>query len=246
MEMIRLIGGSQLKIRKFLMGLMMVVLLSSSAAALRAQDYRVFIEGGGSTIFSKRYYKVYGVSLGSTYKTGNHFAVGAEIPVLNLLSVEGSYGISRNNLAVTNFFNSSVPNNEIGYGIRNQRISIDAVAHGKKTFKGVRPYLVLGIEADRFAPTSGGLATAKSQGFNGVPDTVLKPQYKFGYNFGGGVDISLTHFLAFRIDLRDHRVGTPTYGLPQSATSNFTAYYPIGGHMNNVVYSVGFVYHFGG
>lgn len=225
---------------------MLVVLLCSSAAVLRAQDYRVFIEGGGSTIFDKRYYNVYGASLGSTFKTGNHFAVGAEIPVLKLLSVEGSYGISRNNLAVTNFYNSTTPNDETGYGMKDQRISIDAVAHAKKTFKGLRPYLVLGVEADRFGPTSGGTAMAKSHGFNGVPDTVLKPQYKFGYNFGGGVDISLTHFLAFRIDARDHRVGTPTYGLPQAATSNFTAYYPVSGHMNNVVYSVGFVYHFGG
>lgn len=235
-----------MKIRKLFPGLVMIAFLGSSAAALHAQGYRVFIEGGGSTIFNKSYYNVYGASFESIYKTGNSFAVGAEIPVLRLLSAEGSYGISRNNLAVTNFFNSTVPNDETGYGIRNQRISLDAVAHGAKPFKGVRPYLVLGIEADRFAPTSSGSATAKSQGFNGVPDTVLKPQFRFGYNFGGGVDISLTRFLAFRIDARDHRVATPTYGLPQEATSGFTAYYPVGGRMNNVVYSVGFVFHFGG
>ena len=246
MEMFRLNGGSQLKTRKFLQGLMMVVLLGSSAAALRAQDYRVFVEGGGSTIYDKRYYNAYGVSYGSTYKTSNSFAVGAEIPVRRLLSVEGSYGISRNNLAITNFYNSAVPHNETGYGIKNQRISIDAVAHGAKSFKGLRPYLVLGIEADRFAPTSAGAATATSPGFNGVPNTVLKPQFQFGYNFGGGVDISLTHFLAFRLDARDHRVRTPTYGLPSAATSTFTAYYPVGGHMNNIVYSAGFVFHFGG
>jgi hypothetical protein len=234
-----------LKIRRLLQGLTVVLLLGASAAALRAQDYRVFVVGGASTLFDKHYYSAYGVSFGSTYRTGNSFTAGAEYPIFKTLSAEGSYSRFRNNLAVTNFFNSTTPNDVIGYGIQGQRISIDANAHSATPIRGVRPYLVFGLDLNRFSPTSGGKALAQSRGFNGVPGTVLKTDDRLGYNLGFGMDISITHMLAVRLDARDHRFASPTYGLPESATSAFTAYYPISGTANNIIYSAGIVIHFG-
>lgn len=234
-----------MKIRKLLQGSMMIVLLSASAAALRAQDYRVFIEGGVSTLYDKHYYNVYGVSFGSTYRAGNNFTAGAEYPIFKTLSAEGSYSMFRNNLAVTNFINSTTPNDVIGYGIRGQRISIDANAHSAGPIRGVRPYLVFGLDLNRFSPTSEGAALAQTRGFNGVPGTVLKSDDKLGYNFGFGLDISLTRILAVRLDARDHRFSSPTYGLPSTASSGFTAYDPISGTASNLVYSAGIVIHFG-
>lgn len=234
-----------MKIRRLLRGFMVVVLLCAGAAALRAQDYRVFIEGGVSTLYDKHYYNVYGASFGSTYRTGNNFTAGGEYPILKTLSAEGSYSMFRNNLVVTNFINSTTPNDEIGYGIRGQRISIDANAHPSKPIKRVRPYLVVGLDLNRFSATSGGAARAQTPGFNGVPGTVLKSDGKLGYNFGFGLDVSLTHMLAIRLDARDHRFASPTYGLPDAASSAFTAYFPISGTANNIVYSLGFVLHFG-
>ncbi len=231
--------------RKLLQGFMAVLLLASCAAVLHAQDYRVFVEGGVSTLFDKRYYNVYGASFGSTYRTGNSFTAGAEIPLRRSLSVEASYSMFRNNLAITNFFNSTTPNDVIGYGVRGQRISVDALAHSPKPLKGVRPYLVIGLDLNRFSPTSAGAALAQTPGFNGVPGTVLKADDEFGWNFGGGMDINLTHIVAFRIDARDHRFGSPRFGLPTAASSAFTAYFPIGGGANNIVYSAGIVIHFG-
>ncbi|HET7212692.1 MAG TPA: outer membrane beta-barrel protein [Terriglobia bacterium] len=233
-----------MKIRRLLQGLMAIVLLGASTAALHAQDFRVFVEGGVSSLRDKQYYNVYGASFASTYKAGNSFTVGAEYPIFKTLSAEGSYSRFRNNLAVTNYFNSTTPNEEIGYGIQGQRVMLDANAHSAKPFKKVRPYLVFGLDLDRFAPTSEGAALAQSRGFNGVPRTVLNSTDKLGYNFGFGLDISLTHMLAVKVDARDHRVATPAYGLPQSASSGVTAYYPVSGKMNDLVYSAGFVIHF--
>ena len=232
-------------IRKLLKGFMVVILLGASAAVLHAQDYRVFVEGGVSTLFDKHYYNVYGASFGSTYRTGNNFTAGGEYPIFKKLSVEGSYSMFRNNLAITNFYNSSTPNEVIGYGVRGQRISIDANAHSSKPIKGVRPYVVFGLDLNRFSPTSEGAALAKSHGFNGVPGTVLKTDDKLGYNFGFGLDYSLTHHLAFRIEARDHRLASPDFGLPQSASSGVVGYFPVSGTANNIVYSAGIVIHFG-
>lgn len=233
-----------MKIRRWLQGLMAVVLLSASAAALHAQDFRVFIEGGASSLRDKQYYDVYGSSFASTYKTGNSFTVGAEYPIFKTLGAEASYSMFRNNLAVTNYVNSSAPNNVMGYGIQGQRISLDANAHSAQPIKGVRPYLVFGLDLNRFAPTSDAVTFAQSQGFNGVRGALLTPDYTVGYNFGFGLDISLTHLLAVRVDARDHRTKTPSYGLPNAATSGFTGYYPVSGKMNDFVVSAGFVIHF--
>jgi opacity protein-like surface antigen len=241
----KLRGGSQLKIPKLLQGLMVVVIACASGAALRAQDLRVFIEGGVSSLHDKQYYQVYGASFASTYRTGNSFTVGGEYPVFKSLSAEGSYSRFRNNLAVTNYVNSTTPNDVIGYGIQGQRISVDANAHSGKSIKGVRPYLVVGLDLNRFEPTSDGVALAQSRGFNGVTGTVLKSDDRLGYNFGGGLDISLTRFLAVKLDARDHISRTPSYGLPESASSNFGAYYPVTGKMHDMVFSAGFVIHFG-
>ena len=232
-------------IRKLLQGFMVVVLLGASAAVLHAQDYRVFVEGGVSTLFDKHYYNVYGASFGSTYRTGNNFTAGGEYPIFKKLSVEGSYSMFRNNLAITNFYNSSTPNEVIGYGVRGQRISIDANAHSSKPIKGVRPYVVFGLDLNRFSPTSEGAALAKSHGFNGVPGTVLKSDDRLGYNFGFGLDFSLTHLLALRVEARDHRLASPDFGLPQSASSGVVGYFPVSGTANNIVYSAGIVIHFG-
>jgi opacity protein-like surface antigen len=232
-----------LKIRNLLQGLMVVVLAGASATALRAQDLRLFIEGGVSSLHAKQYYQVYGASFASTYRTGNAFTVGGEYPVFKTLSAEGSYSRFRNNLAVTNYVNSTTPNDVIGYGIQGQRISVDANAHSAEPIKGVRPYLVFGLDLNRFSPTSGGAALAQSRGFNGVTGTVLKTDDRIGYNFGGGLDISITRMLAVKLDARDHRSRAPSYGLPGSASST-GAYYPVTGKMHDLVFSAGFVVHF--
>ncbi|HUZ46606.1 MAG TPA: outer membrane beta-barrel protein [Terriglobia bacterium] len=234
-----------MRIRRFLQAVVVVVVLGTGAAALHAQDFSLFVMGGGSSLFDKKYYTVYGASYGSTYKTGSAFTVGGEIPLTKILGVEGSYGYVRNNLAVTDFYNSATPSNEIGYDILEQRVSADVVAHAPQGMKGVRPYLAGGVEYDRFAPTGTAAALAQSQGFNGVPNSVLSPEYKFGVNFGGGLDVKLTNLLAVRLDLRDHVTGSPTFGLPFQTASAYTAYYPIRGNTHNITLSAGFVFHFG-
>lgn len=234
-----------MRIRKLFQGFMMVVLLGGSAVALHAQSYNVFVMGGASTISGSQSYTVYGAQFLSNYTTGPSFTVGAEIPVTRILSAQGAYGYVRNNLAVFNFVNSTTPNNEIGYGMLDQRISADIVAHAAKPHKSLQPYLSAGLELDRFSATSGAAAIAKSEGFNGVTNAVLSPENIFGFNFGGGLDISLTHLIAIRIDAHDHIFRTPTFGLPPTASSAFTAYYPVSGHVQDLEYSAGFVFRFG-
>jgi opacity protein-like surface antigen len=236
---------SHMSVRKFVQGFIIVMILGANAAALHAQGYRLFVMGNGSALFDKKYYNVYGAAFGSTYRLGAGFTAGGEYPLKKNLGVEGSYSYIRNNLVVTDFFNSASPSNETGYDIADQRISADVVAHSPRSLKGVRPYISAGLELDRFSPVGTAAARAQSPGFNGVPNTTLSPDNKFGYNFGAGVEIKLISMIAIRVDFRDHITGSPTFGLPQQATTVFTTYYPISGSAHHVEASAGLVFHFG-
>lgn len=233
-----------MKVRKLAQGLMIFMILGAGAAALHAQTYRVFAMGTGSQLFSKKYYNVYGAAFGSTYLLGDGYVVGGERHLWGNLGVEGSYARVVNTLVITNFYNAAVPNNQTGYDVADQRVSLDAIAHSPKYLKGVKPYLSAGVEFDRFAPAGHAAATA-AVGFNGVPKTTLSADDKFGYNFGFGLEIKLLSRVAIRVDLRDHRTQSPTFGLPAQATSGFTAYYPISGTANHIEASAGFVFLFG-
>ncbi len=233
-----------MNVRKFVQGVVIFIILGASTAVLHAQTFRVFAMGTGSMLFDKRYYNVYGAALGSTYNIGDGYTVGGEYHLWKNLGVEGSYTHVLNTLVVTDFYNAAVPNNKTGYDIANQRVSLDAIAYSPRSLKGVRPYISAGVEFDRFVPTSQAVTTAKGS-FNGVPNTVLSPDSKFGFNFGGGVEIKLVSMVAVRVDLRDHITGSPTFGLPAQATTAFTSYYPISGSASHVEASAGFVFQFG-
>ncbi len=233
-----------MNVRKFVQGVVIIMILGGSTAALQAQTFRIFAMGTGSMLFNKRYYNVYGAALGSTYNIGDGYVVGGEHHLWKNLGVEGSYANVLNTLVVTDFYNAAVSNKKTGYNITNQRVSLDAIAYSPKAIKGVLPYISAGVELDRFVPTSQALTTAKGN-FNGVANTVLSTDNKFGYNFGGGVEIKLISIVAVRVDLRDHITGSPTFGLPAQATTAFASYYPISGSADHVEASVGFVLQFG-
>ena len=133
-----------MKFRKGLQGLVVVIAFSMSATALFAQDYGVFAMGSISSLLDKRYYSEHTIPYGSTYKTGGDFTLGAEVPLKKskILTVEGSYSRVRNNLAVTDY-SPSAPS-ETGYGIHEQRLSGDLVAHAPRYLLGFKPYLVAG------------------------------------------------------------------------------------------------------
>lgn len=234
-----------MKVRRFLQAVVVVTVLSASAASLHAQNFNVFVMGGGSALFNKKYYNVYGASFGSTYKTGSTFTVGADIPIIDILDAEVSYSQVRNNLAVTDFYNASTPSQEIGYPTLNQRVSLDAFAHAPKAIKGVSPYISAGLDYNHFGPAGTAASRAQSQGFNGVPNSVLSTENKIGFNFGWGLDFKLASIVSLRLDLRDHIMPSPTFGLPSQAASGYTAYYPISGNAQNVTVSAGFAFHFG-
>ena len=223
-----------MKVRKVLQSSVVLTALCVSATTLHAQGLNVFAMGSVSSLFDKNNYSEYSTPYGSSYKTGGGFTLGVEAPLGKILGVEGAYSNVRNNLAITNFGNSL--NLESGYGIHNQRVSGDVVAHAPRSFLGLKPYLAAGLEYDRFSKVG-----PYSGIFSGFVNAPFGAANKVGVNYGGGVDMNLLPHIALRIDVRDHLTGTPTYGFPSSPSNG--AYFPVSGAAHDLEYSAGIVVH---
>jgi opacity protein-like surface antigen len=225
-----------MKVGKLLQALAVAIALGASATALNAEDFSVFVMGSVSSLFDNGSYNEYTTPYGSAYKTGAGITFGAEVPLGKILGVEGSYTKVRNNLAITDY-GLSTPQ-ESGYGIHDQRLSGDLVAHAPRSFLGIKPYLAAGLEYDRFSPVG-----PSSNIFSGFVNVSLGAANKMGINYGGGVDMNLLPHVSLRVDVRDHLMSTPTYGLPSSSSTG--PYFPVSGAAHDLDYSAGLVLHLG-
>ena len=199
--------------------------------------------GGGSSLLDQRSFTEGYLPYTSGYAGGGKVIAGLEVPLDKIFGIEASYGIGSNNLEINNLTNSYTLIK--AYGVRNNRGSADIVGHIPGVFRGMRAYAVVGVEYDLFSPTGSAQTLAKTEGFAFAPSAKLSSQGKPGFNAGGGIDYKVASKVDLRIDVRDHMFGSPTYGLPQAATSASSAFFPVGGPAHEIEYSIGLVYRFG-
>jgi opacity protein-like surface antigen len=230
--------------KKVVQGLIVTAALCLSTTSVRAQNYRFFIMGGGSSLLDQRSFTERFIPYTSGYAGGGKVIVGVEVPLDKIFGVEVSYGIGSNNLEINNLnYTYTVTKS---YGVRNNRGSADIVGHVPGVWRGMRAYGVVGVEYDLFSPTSSAQSLAKTEGFAcATCSATLASEGHSGFNFGGGIDYKVASKVDLRIDVRDHMFSSPTYGLPQAATSATSAYFPISGSAQNIEYSIGLVYRFG-
>jgi hypothetical protein len=230
-------------VKKVVQGLMVTLALCFTATSGRAQGYRIFIMGGVSTIADFRSFTERYNNYNSLYANGGKGIFGVEVPFYKIFGLEVSYGIGSNNLEVTDL--STNPTTTKAYPVRDNRFSGDIVGHIPGAWRGMHFYGVVGLEYDLFAPTGAAQTMAKTEGFAFAPSATLSSNSTPGFNAGGGIDYKVGSKLYLRLDVRDHMFSSPTYGLPYSATSFSSAYFPISGSGRNLEYSLGLVYRFG-
>jgi len=228
---------------KVVEGLIVTAALCLNAISVRAQGYRLSIMAADSPLTDTRTFGEgpnNAIPFGSGYAVGGKGIAGIEVPVYKIFGVEGSYGYGQNNLEITNF--NYNPTEVQGYGVRTSRFSGDIVGHVPGAWRGVRAYGVVGVEYDLFSPTSRAQRLAETQGFAFAATAKLASQGKGGVNVGAGIDCALASKIDLRFDVRDHFFSSPTYGLPQTAATTTTAFFPVGGPAHDIEYSIGIVY----
>jgi hypothetical protein len=232
-------------VRRFLQGLIITVALSLAATVGEAQTSLVFVTGGGNRLSDFRSFDEAFIPYQTTYAAGGGGNIGFELPLKhsNIFGVELSYGLSQNNLELTNENTPTLPL-ETSYGLRDNRFSVDLVVHSPSTFRNIRPYAVVGAEYDLYSPTSAAVALANKVGFAYAPVAKLSSQGSAGVNIGGGLDYPITEKWGARIDVRYHITSSPMLGLPYGINPSSNAYFPISGTANTIQYTIGIVYHF--
>jgi hypothetical protein len=232
--------------KKFVQGLIVTVALCLSATAGRAQNSLLYLTGGATSFRDARSFLEAYVPYTTNFATGGAGNLGIEVPLKKskIFGLEGSYGFSQNNLRLNDLNNSPVTTKS--YGLRDNRISGDIVAHSPGTYRGARPYFVFGLEYDRYSPTSSATTLATTTGFAYAASARLASEGDGGVNFGGGIEWRGSSRLGLRLDVRDHITSSPTLGLPYGSTPTSNAFFPVSGNGANIEYTIGFVYHFGG
>jgi hypothetical protein len=232
--------------KKLVRGLIVTGALCLSATAGRAQDKRVFLMAAGSSFDDSRSFTELFIPYSTEYATGAKGIVGVEVPLKKskVFGLEGSYGIGDNNLKVANLSYSYTP--ITAYSMRINRVSGDLVARYPGSYRGAHPYVVFGVEYDRFSPTGSASSVAAKEGFAAEPTAKLASQGTEGVNFGGGIEWTGSRRLGLRIDVRDHIIGSNTFGLPTTEPSTAgLPWFPATGHARNMEYCIGIVYRFG-
>jgi hypothetical protein len=232
--------------KKLVRGLIVTVALCLSAIGGRAQDSLVYLVGGASSLSDKRAFSEASVNYSTGYATGGRGILGVEVPwkKSKIFGLEGSYGFGQNNLRLSNL--SFTPVEVKSYGLRDNRFSGDLVARYPGSYRGTHPYVVFGVEYDRFSPTSSASSLAKTTGFGYASVATLSSQGKVGVNFGGGIDWRGSRRFGLRLDIRDHLTGSPTFGMPTAQPSTTgLPWFPATGRASNMEYSIGIMYRFG-
>jgi opacity protein-like surface antigen len=227
--------------------LIITMALCFSAIAGRAQDDKVFIMGGTSSLKDAQSFTELYIPFTSAYALGGKGIVGFEMPYRKsrIIGLEGSFAYGQNNLKLTNL--NTNPITEKGYGLRTARISADIVLRSPSAYRGVYPYAVAGVEYDLFNPTGAAQTLATTQGFAFEPVAKLSSQGAIGANIGGGLEWEASSNIDLRLDVRDHFTTSPTFGLPTSQPSTAgLPWFPVTGNAQNIEISIGIVYHFHG
>ena len=235
--------------KRLLRGLIVSVAFCLITATGRAQDTRFFVMGGGSSILDNRsfYEPIANTVLYKTrYAIGGKGTAGVELPIKKskTWSFEVAYGFGENNLKLANYNYSYYPTT--AYSQWANRINAGLVLRPNYTYRSGRPYLVAGVEYNRFSPTSGANKVAAEEGFAFEPTAKLGNDSMGGAYIGGGMDWKITSKVGLRMDVRDHVFKSPNLGLPnaQPGTPGL-AWFPVTGNAQNVEYSIGLVYRFG-
>ncbi len=239
-------------LKKIAQRLMALALLMGAATGAQARDLfknakiDIFALAGGSTIIGAQYFDSASRLYHTRYDPDWKINFGADIPYNNLLSFETGITYGPNNLVLTNtnIFPHTVSSGSVTtYPVNVYQGNLSAVVHAPLTFRKFKPYALVGVEYDRFAPTQQAIQTALNSGWASTNVALINHNDKFGFNAGIGVDRKLTKRLSLRIDIRDHVTSTPRFGLPNSYNPGAT--YPVQGRVHDLVYSGGFVYHLG-
>jgi hypothetical protein len=222
-----------------ILSLMMAACLSSPALAQDINPRLTFL-GGASLLSGSRSFVIGPRVFNTQFQNGIKIGLRGTVNLREHWGAEGTYSFSSNGLQVTQTAPASVRN----FGVHLHQITGNALYFFDAPDKVVRPFLTAGVGLSRYSPTSDAKLAA-AQDFLGQP-AVLTSNSTFNFNFGAGIESRPWDHFGLRLDVRDHLSAIPRFGLPQSAASPSSAFFPISGRAQDFEIATGLTYYFAG
>ncbi len=128
------------------------------------------------------------------------------------VSVEGSYSYARNNLVLSR----SAPQTGVGFGARNQGLSINPVVYFVSDENKIQPYITGGFGGVWFQPTGAAKSQGKQAPYAALGAGRLETRFETAFNWGGGVKVNLNKVVNLRFDGRNIWALNPHFNLPSA------------------------------
>src|SRR5262245_61800890 len=181
------------------------------AQPLTFSNPRAAVFVSGSFVAGNREFLINSNSIRTEYANGAKvgFRFGADLN--ENWGAEVAYSFGGNNLRVINL---NPPRREREFDTHVHQL----LANGSYFFSPAdekwRPFATFEIGVYRWSPTDHAKGVASVNFLTGP--TRISSSTKFGVNFGGGLEGKMSEHVGVRFDLRDHLMGIPRYGVPET------------------------------
>jgi hypothetical protein len=199
---------------------------------------RVSLFASSSVLKGDRDFVVDGDQFRSQFITGGRIGVRGTIDLTNHWSIETTYLFGTNNLQVTQL---STTGQVRDFGVRQHQLTANLLHFFNGSRNRVRFFVDGGLGLSRFSPTDAAIAAASVKFID--ESAVISSDNKFNFNYGGGVESRFTNRLGMRLYVRDHMVGMPRFGVPETPQGTGSDFFPVNGLTHNIEMSVGTVFY---
>ncbi|MCI0347973.1 MAG: porin family protein [Acidobacteriales bacterium] len=223
--------------RKLWVGLLLLV-----SAGLAAQEgaARITIFGSGSLPIAERNFSLFGEGFRTEYDNGAKVGLRGTVDLSSKWALEGTYGFGQNTWRVTEELGAPTAEHR-AFVIHRHQLTGGLLRYLNNRSDRVNFFVVVGGGLARFSPTDGAKARAAHEFVNNpAPD--IQASNQWSVHAGAGLEAKLSSHWGLRIDVEDHVIPVPRFGLPKNNPGGGADFYPQSGVIQDIEPSVGIVY----
>ena len=219
-----------------------LVLLLAMSAGLAAQEggARLTLFGSASLPVAERNFTLFGEDFRTEYDNGGKVGVRGTMDLSNKWALEGTYAFGANAWHVTEELGTPHAEHR-AFNIHRHQLTASLLRYLNNRSNRTNFFIVVGGGLARFSPTEGAKVSAAHEFVNN-PAPNIQASNQWSVHAGAGLETRLTDRWGIRIDVEDHIIPVPRFGLPETHPGGGADFYPQGGVIQDIQPSLGIVY----
>jgi Outer membrane protein beta-barrel domain len=221
---------------------LLFVLLLAMSAGLAAQEgnARITLFGSASVIERDRNFVLFGEAFRTEYDVGGKVGVRGTMDLNDKWALEGTYAFGQNTWHVTEELGTPTAEHR-AFVIHRQQLTGSLLRFLNSRSNSVSFFVLAGGGLTRFSPTDGARVRAAHEFVNN-PAPNVQASNQWSVHAGAGLEAKVSSHWGIRLDVEDHIIPVPRFGLPETNPGGGADFYPQGGVIQDIEPSFGFVY----